>query len=181
MGWCCYEVMDVIAARKQNKKNNIVLVHWEICFRQILYLFKGNLIFPLVWWCCCEMMDVIATSLVLGKKLTRPNILSLPHHQHHKLHWWRDQKSWWGVYSWEGPRGSGRTNTPRLALGFSSDPTPTPLLLSYIRKEFHSWTTKILTQPTYVYIKKTIHINCWDFFWVHCISQKVKATRPILV
>ena len=61
MGWCCYEVMDVIAARKQNKKNNIVLVHWEICFRQILYLFKGNLIFPLIWWCRCEMMDVIAT------------------------------------------------------------------------------------------------------------------------
>ena len=61
VGCCCHEVMDVIAARKQNKKNKIVLVHWEICFRQILYLFKGNLIFPLIWWCRCEMMDVIAT------------------------------------------------------------------------------------------------------------------------
>ena len=94
---------------------------------------------------------------------------------------WSEELMRMMVMMWEGPKGSGRTNSPRLALGFSSDPTPTPLLLSYIRKEFHSWTTKILTQPTYVYIKKTIHINCWDFFWVHCISQKVKATRPILV
>ena len=78
---------------------------------------------------------------VLGKKLTRtgmPNILS-PHHQHHKLHrvgewWW-----WWGVYSrlaWEGPKGSGRTNTPRLALGFSSDPTPTPSYSLLYTKRF---------------------------------------------
>ena len=149
VGWCCYEVMDVIAARKQNKKNNIVLVHWEICFRQILYLFKGNLIFPLIWWCRCEMMDVIATGECWAKSSQGQGcqtfsrlIINITNYTDEELEDDGDDEEY--IQGWR-----------ERALKAQGGPIPQdwlwashqtqhqpPLTLFYIRKEFQSWTER---------------------------------------